>query len=155
VLGVPSSTYAARSTYLPALVIPSESNLAAPDVKRVFREYPRVAPLMFGDYYPLAEYGLQSDRWIAWQFDRPEQGQGMVQAFRRAKSEEKTALVRLRSLDPQARYRFANLDTDRTWTLPGRELLEQGLRLETDRKPDGVVVTYERIAGQSGRVIPR
>ena len=38
---------------------------------------------MLGDYYPLTSYSLQPDHWIAWQFNRPETGDGVVQAFRR------------------------------------------------------------------------
>jgi alpha-galactosidase len=116
------------------------------EVRRLIRQWrSEIAPHYRGDYYPLTPYSMDDNVWVAWQFDRPEPGQGMVQAFRRAKSEEAATLVRLRGLDPQARYRFANLDTDRTWTFLGRELLEQGLRVETDKRPDAVVLTYERI----------
>lgn len=115
-------------------------------IRRLHRQWrEEIAPNYWGDYYPLTPYSMDDNVWVAWQFDRPEQGKGMVQAFRRPKSEETGAILKLRGLDPQARYRFANIDTDRTWTVPGRELLEHGLRVETDRQPDAVVLTYERI----------
>ena len=40
-------------------------------------------PAIFGDYYPLTPYSLDNTAWIAWQFDCPEKGEGLVQAFRR------------------------------------------------------------------------
>ena len=115
-------------------------------VRRLLRQWRQeIAPNYWGDYYPLTPYSMDDNVWVAWQFDRPEHRQGMVQAFRRSKCEEQSVLLKLRGLDPQGRYRFADLDTDRTWTLAGRELLEQGLRVETDKQPDAMVITYERI----------
>ena len=116
------------------------------EVRRLHRQWRQeIAPNYWGDYYPLTPYSIDDNVWTAWQFDRPESGQGVVQAFRRPKSEETGTLFKLRGLDLQARYRLADLDTNRMWTLPGRELLEQGLRVETDKRPDAVIVTYERI----------
>lgn len=115
-------------------------------IRRMLRQWRQeIAPNYRGDYYPLTPYSMDDNVWVAWQFNRPESGQGMVQAFRRTQCEETAATVRLRGLDPQARYRLANIDTDRTWTIPGRELLEQGLRVEMDRQPEAVVITYERV----------
>ena len=48
--------------------------------------------------------------WAAWQFNRPEQGDGMVQAFRRDKSEDPATDIRLRGLDPSATYKVTDLD---------------------------------------------
>lgn len=115
-------------------------------IRRMLRQWRlEIAPNYRGDYYPLTPYSMDDNVWVAWQFNRPQSGQGMVQAFRRTKCEEQTTLVRLRGLDPQAFYRLANIDTDRTWTIPSRELLTQGLRVETDRQPEAVVITYERV----------
>ena len=116
------------------------------EVRRLHRQWRQeIAPNYWGDYYPLTPYSMNDDVWVAWQFDRPERGQGMVQTFRRAQCNEDTVVIRLRSLDPRARYRFTNLDTDRTWTLPGREAMAQGLRVEASAQPAAVVVAYERI----------
>ena len=40
-----------------------------------------VAQYYYGDYYPLTAYNTREDTWAAFQFDRPESGDGMVQAF--------------------------------------------------------------------------
>ena len=49
--------------------------------------------------------------WLAWQFDVPEKGEGMVQAFRRDKSAFESARFPLAGLDAEARYVVTNLDS--------------------------------------------
>ena len=56
--------------------------------------------LFLGDYYPLTGYSRQDEVWVAWQFDRPDQGRGLVQAFRRSRDEQQTLGLRLRNLNP-------------------------------------------------------
>ena len=75
-----------------------------------------VRPYYYGDYYPLLPCSQNSDcttdptkehsaafEWAASQFNRPEQGDGMVQAFRRDKNDESSKNLPLRGLDPAAR----------------------------------------------------
>ena len=68
-------------------------------LRRVLGQWRQYAPYYFGDYYPLTPYSLDPKVWIAWQFDCPEQGEGMVQAFRRAESVYESARFTLRGLD--------------------------------------------------------
>ena len=69
-------------------------------IRRVLGQWRQVAPYYFGDYYPLTPYSLDAAVWIAWQFDRPDLGEGMVQAFRRGESVYEAARFRLRGLEP-------------------------------------------------------
>jgi alpha-galactosidase len=57
-----------------------------------------VAPHLFGDFYPLTSYSTANNVWMAFQFDCPEQGVGVVQAFRRAESPCEAIRVKLRGL---------------------------------------------------------
>jgi alpha-galactosidase len=83
---------------------------------------------------------------MAWQFDRPEAGGGVVQVFRRAESIYEAARLRLRGLNPDATYRLADLDrTDAGLELSGRELMETGLLVVLRAQPGSAVWTYERI----------
>ena len=150
VLGQPASAYASRSTYLPALVLPSDSAIGDAEVQRVFREYSRVAPLLLGDYYPLTDYSLQSDRWIAWQFDRSEQGDGVVQAFRRGQCEEASGTFRLQGLDVAAFYETTDFDNPIPAVASGKELMDKGLTIKIKDRPGARVITYQR-AGKSKR----
>jgi len=82
---------------------------------------------------------------MAWQFDRPGAGTGIVQAFRRSDSIFRTAELRLRGLDPQAHYDVANLDLASPLQMSGRELMEKGLAVEIGGRPGAAVVTYRKI----------
>jgi alpha-galactosidase len=97
---------------------------------------------MLGDYHPLTPYSLARDRWIAWQFDRPEHGDGVVQAFRHAECSDARQTFRLRGLDPAAPYEFTDFDVEVTRTLVGKELIEKGLTVEIRDKPGAAVVMY-------------
>ncbi|MBN2293985.1 MAG: alpha-galactosidase [Pirellulales bacterium] len=114
-------------------------------LRRVMGQWRKFAPYYFGDYYPLTPYSLQDDAWIAWQFDCPESGEGMVQAFRRAKSPYEAARFALQGLIPDAQYILTDLDTEKSQTISGRELLEKGVRIDFETRPDSAVITYRRV----------
>ena len=113
-------------------------------VRKLAAQWEQVAPNWFGDYYPLSQYGFGSDAWVAWQFDRPEVGEGVVQVFKRPDSPYETAHYRLRGLDPEARYRVTNLDTAAATEMTGRELMEQGLPVALSQRPDSAVLVYAK-----------
>jgi alpha-galactosidase len=113
-------------------------------IRRVLGQWRRYADYYFGDYYPLTAYNLDATAWIAWQFDVPEKGEGMVQAFRRAESVYEAARFPLRGLDPEADYVLTNLDSGDSQTRAGRELLDAGLAVPITEKPGSVVITYRK-----------
>jgi alpha-galactosidase len=117
-----------------------------------------VRPYYYGDYYPLLPCSANSDcntdpsiersagfEWAAWQFNRPEQEDGMVQAYRRDENEETTKNLRLRGLDPAATYKVTDLDARTTSPVSGRDLMQQGLRVEIKGKPGAAIIIYERV----------
>ncbi len=138
-------SYAARSFYLPSFGMGglTPENVAAQ--KKAYAESARIARLMLADYHPLTPYSRQLDRWIAWQFNRPERGDGVVQAFRRGECAESRMTFCLNGLDPAARYEVTNLDLADGTITPGGELMRKGLTVEIKDRPGAVVVTY-RIA---------
>ena len=71
--------------------------------RRLVGQWRKCRRCMLGDYYPLTPYSLAEDRWIAWQFDCPEKGEGAIQAFRRPESVYESIRVKLRGLDPTRR----------------------------------------------------
>jgi hypothetical protein len=114
----------------------------------VLGQWRKFAPNYFGDYYPLTPYSLDKSAWIAWQFDCPEAGEGMVQAFRRTESVYETIRVRLRGLEPEARYELTNLDAAGSRKTTGRELMEKGLPIAITDQPGSVVFVYRRQQAQ-------
>jgi alpha-galactosidase len=97
-----------------------------------------------GNYYPLTPYSVANDVWMAWQFDRPEQGEGMVQAFRREKCEAGSLCVKLRGLEPDAVYVLTDVDKPGTTELTGRELQDKGLSIASEQPRSAVIVTYRK-----------
>ncbi len=113
-------------------------------IRRVLGQWKHYAPYYFGDYYPLSAYSLDPSAWMAWQFDVPETGEGVVQAFRRAESLYEVARFNLRGLDPGAPYELTNLDSGQSQTLTGRDLLEKGLAVPVSEQPGSAVITYKK-----------
>ena len=113
--------------------------------RRLVDQWRQVAPYYSGDYYPLTEYHVSNDVWMAWQFDRPDLGQGMVQVFRRAGSAYETARFPLRGLTPDATYEIRDLDAATPFRRTGRELAGEGLPVAIKERPRALVITYKRL----------
>jgi alpha-galactosidase len=111
-------------------------------------EFWRVAPYYVGDYYPLTQFTFGKDNWIAWQFNRPEQGDGVVQAFFRDENNnqvEPPRNLRLRGLDPAAMYEVTDLDASAPNKFSGSRLMQEGLQVKFLTKPGAAVITYKKI----------
>ena len=146
--GFSAEPYVCRSFYLPSFGLTGRVWRGKPEntlaMCKAYAECRRIAPLMLeGDYYPLTPYSLALDRWLAWQFNRPEQGDGVVQAFRRPQSVDEAARFKLHGLDPGAEYVLTNLDSGQSQTLAGRELLGKGLAVRITEQPGSAVITYK------------
>ena len=70
--------------------------------------------ILYGDYYPLTPFSRSADKWVAWQFDSPEKGHGLVQGIRLPASEEGTFTIHPKGIDPSASYLFENDETGET-----------------------------------------
>jgi alpha-galactosidase len=82
---------------------------------------------------------------MAWQFNRPETGEGMVQAFRRKDSVYESARFKLKDLDSDALYLVADVDEDKPREMTGQELMGNGLLVSIANAPGAVVTTYKRL----------
>lgn len=115
-------------------------------LRKIIGDWRQYAPDYLGDFYPLSPYTTANDAWLAWQFDRPEAGQGVVQAFRRANSIYESARVKLRGLDPKARYAVTDIDHPaNAQEVTGGELAERGLLVVAPNQPAAIVVTYRKV----------
>ncbi len=110
--------------------------------RRLVGQWRQVAGCMLGDFYPLTPYSLGADRWIAWQFNRPEQGDGMIQAFRRDHCAGPSLRGKLLGLEPDAVYIVRNLDEESGTEITGRELMDTGLTLAIQEPPGSALVYY-------------
>jgi alpha-galactosidase len=114
-------------------------------IARTVNEYRLLKPYFTGDFYPLGRYSVASDQWMAWQFDRPDLGAGMVQAFRRQACSQEAATYRLSGLESGASYELTNRDDSKTQSMTGAELMERGLPITLPRKPTAAIITYKKM----------
>jgi len=115
-------------------------------IARVLHEHRSLKHLYTGDFYPLGSYSIQGDAWMAWQYHRPDLGEGLVQAFRRPQSETASATYRLSGLDPSADHELWDLDGKDSRTISGKILTEQGLTIHLPSRPGAAVIQYRRVA---------
>ena len=135
-------SYSYRSFYLPSFGMLVGSIEVQ---KKAYGECQRIqTDMLLGDYYPLTPYSLQRDQWMAWQFDRPESGEGTVQAFRRPDSPYVSARFKLRGLDPTASYKVENFDGGEE-IQTGADLMEQGLAVIASTAPAALVFKYNLV----------
>ncbi|NQT84447.1 GH36 C-terminal domain-containing protein, partial [bacterium] len=144
----PVEPYAFWSNVTPATgsgIDMREKEIDYPAFRRLINQWrEHVAANYYGDYYPLTPYSQESTAWMAWQFNRPEEGKGVVQAFRRQDSPQDTVRLKLRGLDPEAKYTVGDLDVRKPQELSGRELMEKGLSVTISDRPGAAVITYTR-----------
>lgn len=91
--------YVVRSAMCPSLNIRLDvrEKLDYDRLRQLVHEWREVAKYYYGDYYPLTPYSLDDDVWMAWQFNRPDLDEGMIQAFRRKKSMHESVRFKLRA----------------------------------------------------------
>jgi len=147
-----ADTYDFRSALGPGIVISNAVNQPEPPppypaawLRERIAELKAVRPYLAGDFHPLLPYSLATEGWAAWQFDRPDLGEGMVLAFRRQHSPFPTMLARLQDMQAEARYEVRSQDGSPPVTITGRELAEGGLRIEIGRQPGSALFIYRRL----------
>lgn len=151
-------SYPFRSAMTPGNILASDC--AAPEsaaaVAKTVATYRKLRPYLLGDFHPLLPHTAGEDVWYGYQFNRPDQGDGMVQLFRRERNDESTRTVRLVGLDAAAQYEVTDHDTDMTRKIPGKELADQGLTVEIKEKPGSAVLLYKktRAPGNPPRPVP-
>ncbi len=150
--GVPggdNDEYMTRSQWCPWFGIgrdePRRPGLRWTKYHRLVAQWRAMNNCFSGDFYPLLPYNRGQTAWMAWQFDRPDLGEGMVQAFRHADSGEASKTLRLFGLDPAAQYEVTNIDVGTPEKLDGKSLLEHGLPIAIGSKRGSAVIKYRRL----------
>ena len=145
--GISYDPYTRRSNMCPANTACFDFRVAVDDtlIQTLYREWLKVAPDFFGDYYPLSEHTLEKTAWIAWQFHRPAAGRGFVQAFRRAGSDFYGAQFKLRGLRADAQYTVKNMDQPGEVRATGQQFMERGLEIAIRERPGAALIVYNRI----------
>lgn len=121
-------------------------------VAKMIEIWRRAAGLkLYGDYYPLTPYHRSPDQWVVWQFDCPDEGRGLIQAFRLPSAPGENMVVRPEALAPDAIYRFENPETGEIRQYAGHALQEEGF-IFTLPKRQAAIWFYELIKQYIGRL---
>lgn len=116
-----------------------------PAFRQAVSEWRQVADAFLGDYYPLTEYSLDSTRWMAWQFYRPESGTGIIQAFCRQEVTDSSFCCHLCGLDPDALYELNDFDQAQPVRIAGQVLLTDGYTVHCPNRPQAVLISYRQV----------
>jgi alpha-galactosidase len=104
-----------------------------------------VADYFYGDYFPLTPYSKSEEVWMAWEFVRPDRGDGIVQAFRRENSPDAVIALKLQGLKTNASYEVTNLDSGRKFSSSGTSLMTDGLRAEAAAPRTALIFTFKEV----------
>jgi alpha-galactosidase len=108
-------------------------------------EYRRVQEYFSCDYYPLGGFSSEDTGWSVSQYNRPEQGDGILLAFRRPDSPLEAGRFFLEGLESAASYRLEDQDSHEEVILTGQELMESGLSLVMLTRRSSRLVIYQKI----------
>ncbi|MCB9153726.1 MAG: alpha-galactosidase [Caldilineae bacterium] len=145
--------YAFRSALGPGLVTHWSSqeldggiDLPIQEIRRWMGEALTMRKYFYGDFYPLLSFSLAADAWAAWQYDRPDLGEGMVVAFRRHESPFPRWDAALKGLDPAASYELLSWDDRSVRRMAGEMLMVDGFSVLIEERPGSALFTYKRIS---------
>ncbi len=144
------SPYHFRSNMSTSMVINWDINSrehSMPELQKYFSDFKRFRPYYYSDYYPLtAKENMTSDNvWLAYQFNRPDKGDGIVMAFRRKNCPDETITVKLLGLDLKGDYELSDEDTGKKVIQKG-EALRDGLKLTLSGKQKSLLISYKQIS---------
>jgi alpha-galactosidase len=146
------TVYAMRSALGPGLVthwstqaLDGHAGLPTATICRLMEEAKALRKYFYGDFYPLLSFSLAEDVWAAWQYDRPDLGEGMVVAFRRRAAPFPLWEARLQGLEPAAIYEVCPWDSGSSWRSSGRDLMADGFAVLIEAGPGSALFTYKLI----------
>lgn len=125
-------------------------------IKQAIREYREVQPYFYGDFYPLLPYSLDAETWTAWQWNRPEDKDGLVMVLRRPQSPFTSVELNLQHLDPNASYDVgirSGYDKAPTVEMLGSELAH--LQIQLLDAPSSKLVFYRQRSKSTSMASPR
>ena len=103
-----------------------------------------IRPYLSEDFYPLTEFSDSIDTWCAYQYNRPEKHDGVIQVFRRSNSPYEKATFGVRGFDKNREYLFTDADGGE-FTIHGKELCENGFSLTVSEKRCAKIYFYKAI----------
>ena len=100
--------------------------------------------MLYGDYYPHTPFHHSDREWVAWQFDSPATGCGLVQAIRLPACPQEAITIHPQGILPLAMYSFENAESGETKDVSGEDLLHEGFTIALPAR-SGVIWFYRRL----------
>ncbi len=124
--------------------VTGKASEAIPAIQKRIQDYKKLRPYFYGDYYPLTPANTRDNALLAFQFNRPEQKDGIVIAFRREGASDESISTRFYGLDTNATYELFFEDYGLRVQKTGRELMEN-VELTIPQKPSSLMISYKKI----------
>lgn len=112
-------------------------------IKQMVKETKSLREFYLCDYYPLTDISTDESKWIAWQFNNPESGDGFAVFFRRAKSGYTAYQASLGGIDLKAEYEVSFVDQDVKKTMKGSALASINIKIKS--MPGSALIVYKKI----------
>ena len=145
-----TDTYAFRSCLSSTLILSwnfssyeSSKDLFAQYVGYV-DQYMDIRKYFTKDYYPLTPATTLNTQNLAMQYNDPQDGSGIVLAFRREDSGISKIITSLNGLDADAQYKVWDIDTGISTTMLGSKLMNLGLTITISGQPGAVILKYSK-----------
>lgn len=104
--------------------------------------YQDVRKYMTGNYYPLTYGGLDTERYLAMQFDQ--KGEGMALIYKRENVEDNTYHLVLNGLESKAVYEVYDYDKPEIKNeYTGADLMKYGINITINETPKAVIMLYK------------
>ncbi len=110
-----------------------------------FTEYNEVRHYFAEDYYRLVPVSKENTTWSASQYHKPDTGDGMILAFRRAMSPSDRIEVTLGGIEAGKNYEFTDRDTGDVFTMTGDELIAKGMTLTIPERRQSKLIVYRAL----------
>ncbi len=108
-------------------------------------EYFDIRKNMVGNYYPLAPGGLDTEKYLAMQFDDNAQ-EGMALIYKRENVKENTYHLVLNGLESDTLYEVYDYDfPDTKYEKTGKQLMSDGMDITINDTPKAVIILYNTV----------
>ncbi|MDR1454731.1 MAG: alpha-galactosidase [Tannerella sp.] len=115
-------------------------------IQQRMKEFKELRPCFYGDFYPLTDTkNFTGDAvWLAYQMNRPAEGDGFILAFRRRNSPDESIPVRPGGLDARAIYELFYEDYGIRLNRTGSELM-QGFDITIPEQQASLMIHYRKV----------
>ena len=136
---------ALSATLVSAWEITGKNSEPIPMMQKRMSDFKELRPYYYGDFYPLTGAGnYTSDQvWLAYQMNRPKEGDGLIIAFRRAESPDNSIYIKPSGLDENVVYELFYEDYGLHIQKTGREMAE-GFDIFIPTKRSSLMIRYQK-----------